>query len=41
MGRYAMPNSDKAKPDKHGASDAHTDAVKLEMHLQYHNRMEG
>ena len=26
---------------KHGASDAHTDAVKLEMHLQYHNRMEG
>ena len=26
---------------KHGASDAHTDSVKLKMHLQYHNRMGG
>ena len=26
---------------KHYASDAETDSVKLKMHLQYHNRMEG
>ena len=35
---YAVTNSDKAK---HGASDAQTDSVKLKMHLQSHNRMEG
>ena len=38
MGRYPMPNIDKAKRDKNGASDAHTNSENLEMHLSVSQR---